>query len=281
MRNLGIVALVSVLTFLPAGARAQSAPASQATKPAIGGTLSPEAREKLIHQARGGYYILQDRGFAGFQCQIAVDWDTMYSNLGKASPRQQQMLQDLKATRFHVVIGPSGASSVSHDSDTSPPDEDVANSMRKSIGGFEQIVTGFFQTWSGFVVTSLFPPPGSDYALDEADNKYRLSEKDASDSVLIVMNHDLLIELLQVETPKVNGTVTMSPHFKSSPDGLMLVGYSADIDSAGQKQHIDLKNDYQQVGGFQIPRTVTAAVGVEDTVVTVPITFTACQAKGK
>jgi hypothetical protein len=193
-------------------------PATSGTPSVAGTQLAPAAREKLMREARLAYYNLHARGLKEFSCQVLPDWDATYKSLRGDAVGRDQLLPILKKVRFRVLVGATGAASVSHQSDVAPPSAAVAARVEQSTGGIDQVVSGFFQTWSLFTFGTFFAEASGTLQVEEAGDKYRLTEKDASTDALVVMNKDLTIEHATVESPRVTGS--MDPIFTATTEGL-------------------------------------------------------------
>jgi hypothetical protein len=304
MRKLRATAFVLGLAFLPLTSPCQTAPAPPqgmqmcitgggsgnvpgcpaTSEPAsVAGTvLGPAARDKLMREARLAYYNLHTRGLREFSCQVLPDWDAMYKNLKVDAAARDQVLPILKKVGFRVLVGPTGAASVSHQFNAAPPSEAIAERVRQSTGGIEQVVAGFFQTWSAFAFGSFFPEASPNLQVEEAGNKYRLRQKDASTDALVVMTKDLTIEHSNVESSKVSGSV--DPVFAATKEGLLLTSYDSKVRIRDQapEMFLKVKISYQRVGGYQLPSVVNAAVNLpRGQQVPLPLTFANCQVKGQ
>ena len=92
-------------------------------------------KKELVRQARQSYYNLANAGLNEFRCQVLPDWDTTFNGL-KADPvGRDQVLPILRKTHFELLVGPNGASTVSHQSELAPPNEQVAERVREAIAG--------------------------------------------------------------------------------------------------------------------------------------------------
>jgi hypothetical protein len=144
MQRLRAAAFVCSLTFLPLISPGQTTPAPQqgmqmcisggasgnipgcsaTPEPAsVAGTqLDAAAREKLIREARQAYYNLPSRGLKEFSCQVLPDWDLMYNSerLRASAVERAQFLTALKKVRFRVLVGPTGATNITHQGDAAP-----------------------------------------------------------------------------------------------------------------------------------------------------------------
>lgn len=83
-------------------------------------------RKEVVRQARQSYYSLQREDVSGFQCQVAPDFESMFKAVKTDAVGREQVLPILKKTSFQILVGPDGASSVSHQSEIAPPNEEVA-----------------------------------------------------------------------------------------------------------------------------------------------------------
>lgn len=303
MQKLRGTALVCSLTFLASispcqtaapqqklpicitGGRSGNVPGCPATPapPSVAGTqLGPAAVEKLMREARQSYYNLPSRGLREFSCQVLPGWDVMYNSkrLKVDGVEREQFLPVLKKVRFRVLVGATGTASVSHQSDVAAPSQAVAARVRESTRGIEQLVTGFFQTWSSFAFGSLFPEASGSLQVEEAGNKYRLTHKDASADVHIVMNKDLTIEHENVESSKASASV--DPIFTATKEGLLLTSYGGKVRMLDREWGTSGKISYQTVGGYQLPHVVNSMASVPSgQQLPLLVTFANCQVKGQ
>ena len=240
--------------------------------------LGPEARDQIVQQALKGYYSLRAHGFQELHCQVSMDWDSMYAGL-ETDADGRELLPILKKVQYQVVVGPTGASNVSHLSDSALSGDEMATRFRQSIDGFDQVLTGFFRTWAQFAIEPLLPKVGSDYEMEDLGARYRMTQGDPSGKVTLEMNHDLVLDHMGISTEKVNGSV--DPIYTPSKNGLMLTGYKADLETNGETQHLVVEITNQAVDGFQVPQVVSARVRTPTGIITIPLTFANCHAKAR
>ena len=236
-------------------------------------------KKEIVRQARQSYYNLANAGMEEFQCQVLPDWDTTFKTLKTDPVGRDQVLPILRKTHFELLVGPDGASTVSHQSELAPPDEQVAERVRKATGGTEQILTGFLQTWSGFMVKSTpLPDADSDYQFEDLGAKYRVTSKEASIDAVILMGHDFQIEEMKVATPEFSGTVR--PRFVRIKHQFVLASYEATYTAgSGNPQGLSVEIEYGDVQGLSLPSKVTATVKLPTGAVAFPLTFANCQVK--
>jgi len=233
--------------------------------------------KEIVSQARQSYYNLTNTGLDGFRCQVQPDFDTTFKALKAAPIVQDQVLPILRKTRFELLVGPNGASTVSHQSELPPPNEDVAGRVRNATTGTEQILTGFMETWSQFMINSTpLPDADGDYQLEDLGNKYRITSKQPSADAIILMDRDYEIAELKVTTPELAGTIW--PKFSRIKDQFILVSYVYRAESENP-QELSVKIEYGDVEGFKLPSKVTATMKLPSGAVDFLLTFASCQVK--
>src|SRR5579863_8004534 len=166
----------------------------------LAGTARGATDEEIMQRARQSYYNLKDEGLVKYRCRLVPDWKSMAKSL-TADASAQELFPLLSGERFEVAIGPDGASSISHHSDQTPPNEQAAERLRKVTGGLEQTVTGFFQMWSVFMFNSPLPDAGESYLLEDLGERYRVTYKVGANDVVTTMTKDLAIDEMKVTTP--------------------------------------------------------------------------------
>ena len=230
-------------------------------------------RKTIVRQARQSYYGLKHEGVLELRCTVKPDFDSIFAAVKADAVGRDQVLPILRRVHFQVVIGPEGASSVSHQSDLAPPNEQVAGRVRKAIEGMEQTVTGFLQTWSMFMVAPPLPDIDSEYQLEDFGERYRLSYKEESATVVTSMNHEFTIDNIKVKTGEFEGSV--NPHFERSHKGLILIGYESisKTTSSDEPQQLSVTIGNQEAEGFTLPSTVKAIVPVNGASVVTLLTF--------
>ena len=183
----------------------------------------------------------------------------MYKALNANKVATEQVLPILKGTHFTVLLGPQGASAISHETDIAPPSEEIARRVRQSVDGIDQLLTGFFQTWSNFMFEPLLPEPDDEYRLQDLGENYRLSFAEKATTVTMTMSHELAIEEVKVTSPELEAT--LHPQWSPSSDGLLLAGYQASYKiGTGEPGQLSVKVEYGEVERLSLPSTVDATV---------------------
>lgn len=202
----------------------------------------------------------------------------MYKAINADKVGTEQLLPILKGTQFKVLLGPDGASSISHESDIAPPSEEVAQRVRQSVDGMEQMLTSFFHTWSEFMVNSLLPEPDSKFRLEDLGEKYSLSFEEKAAHVAMVLNQELVIEEVKVTSPEFDAT--LDPDWSPSNKGLLLAGYQASYKATAiEPIHLSVNIEYREVEGLNLPSTVVAAAPLTGGPIPIRLVFQDYQVK--
>ena len=173
----------------------------------------------------------------------------------KADAAGIEVLGLVRQTHFEVSVGPDGASSVSRQSDVAPPNEQIADRMRKAFAGVEQLLTGYFQMATMFV-GPLFADGDESAKVENVNGQYRISYKQGEADALVTMDRELMITEIKVS---MQGTdVSVVPKFSRSPKGYIVTGFAGTFRTAAGNAEIAMEVENQEVDGFNLPKTVTA-----------------------
>src|SRR5262249_33687969 len=164
----------------------------------------------------------------------------------------------LNGLHFTMVLDQQGKVSVKHRSDVEPPNEQARHGFEQIYSGIDQAVSGFFATWSLFMLNSPFPDAGSAFQLDDLGSQYRLSYKEGTSDVVTLMSKDLIISEIKVTSPEFLSTV--KPQISKTANGFVLTGYVGDYaPTAGAGVvHLVVKIENAPVNGLQLPLTLVA-----------------------
>jgi hypothetical protein len=138
----------------------------------------------------------------------------------------------------------------------------------------EQAMSGFFDSWSPFMLTSPFPEVASEYSMEELENQYHLSYKNGSAAVVTTMSKkDLVINEIKVDSPEFKRVI--KPQFTKSAQGLLLSGYEAAYQGAGGGAAVQLNVliENQPVSGLQLPHKLNLDGSYQGTPFQMELTF--------
>jgi hypothetical protein len=259
------VTLVLVLAGLAAGL-ALAPPLERA---------SDSSQRDVIRRASAAYYSLKDRGLLSCQCEVVPDWDGLFQTVKPAAGAQDQLLPLLKQTRFQVTIGPTGASSVSHEAGYPPPNEQVAERLRMEIMSIERLVTGFFEMWSPFSFDSPFPDAQTEFKLEDTAGQYRISYQQGPIAVVTTMAADYALTGMDVKGPQVE--VHFHPQWQRVEGLYMLSVIKAEFATgSAAMQQMEAKVAYQDIEGWELPSTLAVKL-ISPSAHSLNLTFADCR----
>jgi hypothetical protein len=243
---------------------------------------APVDKKEVLRQAHSAYYSLKSRGLADFQCNAAPNWEAVLQEQRKTDPQgADRGLALLNQIRFTVFVQTSGTTKVTHNTVTAQNSE-MAKGFDQIYTGMEQAMTGFFDTWSPFMITTPFPEADSEYVLADEGDHWTLSYKEgATTDVATTMGKDLVIREMKVNTPQFSSSIR--PKFTRSPQGFLLTGYNADYrgQTPAETTHLDVDIAYQIVNGFQVPQKLNMSGTYGGDAFQMEIAFSGCLVKGQ
>ncbi len=264
-----LTALCSIPAICQQGVPDAAAPlASSAPAPS-----SSELRREFQQKTEHLYYKLSEHGFRGFRCAATPDWDELYKGIKTDAYLMQSLKPALKLTQFQVVVGDDGASAVSHQLGEPPRSLEVADRLRSTVDGLDNILGGALQSWSALSTKSVIPAPDDDsYEIERIDGKYSLHHRDENSEVRLLV--DVAGRLERVEESTARFTVVLLPRWEETPEGLILSGYEANLTAAGaQTQKMRVGFAYMELHGQRLPQLVTLWMETPQGVLSGPIAF--------
>jgi hypothetical protein len=212
------------------------------------------AQEQIIQRGRDAYYNLRAAGLDEFRATIKPNWALVLKDQLKADPASgQAAVELLNRLHFSMLLDKDGKVTVTHHTDTEPANELQRQGFDQIYSGMDQAITGFFTTWSVFMLSPPLPAANSEYQLEDLGVQYRISYKDGASDVITTMGKDMIITEVKVNSAKFISSVR--PQLTRSAKGFVLTGYSADYKptSGPGVVKLDLKIENQLVNGLQLP----------------------------
>jgi hypothetical protein len=233
------------------------APAPPLARPSA--QASSAMKDLILRKAEGAYYILQVQGLKSFQCVIQPNWAQIVTD-----PTQLALVSPVQ---FTAVIDDQGAATVTP---FLPSGAAIDPSLNDLVGGLQQTVEGFFQTWNSMVFSRVFSPGDDDQLVysSQADG-YHFAQKTSDANVDIVMTRDALMTAMKVTTS--SSVIAMAPVYIATDNGLLLSSMNSVIDSGKQKVNFQLQ--YEMVDGFEMPAMAAYQVIFPDQTVSIDMSF--------
>lgn len=246
----------------------------------LGTTASALDNKDVIKQARGAYYSIQDQGTVEFQCAVTPNWEKLLQAELKANPSgASQVVVKLKKLHFVVSVANSGSTKITHNA--VPADNDKqAEGLKQIYSGMEQMVSGFFATWSGFMKYPPLPLPDSEYQLQEKGGQWDLAYREGTADVATIMNKDFSVREMKVSTPEFLSTI--QPQFARSNVGFLLTSYQADyrskLPNVNNTTLLQISMSHQKVNELQLPLKLNLAGSYNGNPFLVEVSFSDCKA---
>ena len=241
---------------------------------------SPAAPSKqlLLTQAIQSYYNLRTQGLTTFQCTLSPDWESVLKEERKQDPAAADAaIKVLNQLHFTGTLGEDGKMTVAHN-DLPGQNKQMMDALQQIYSGMEQLTTGFFETWSLFMLNHPFPDPAGDYNLESIPNdKYRVSYKEGDADVVTTMGHDFAITELKVTT--ADFTSSIFPQFTKTPNGFVLSSYDSNYQTKNPAEATKLKVlvDYKEVEGLSLVQKLNVSGTYGANPFGIAVTFSACQ----
>ena len=219
---------------------------------AVQAVVQAQDQQTVVDRAWRAYYSLPRRGFSGFKATIEPNWDVI---LGKTATPQN--LKVFRSLRFTLNVDVRGAAKVTYEAVN--PDKTRTEPYAQQIhANVEGLITGFFSTWTTFVVSSPIPIRDGQVRVEDGTNDHRLFFKTRSADAVLTLTRDLLITELKLSGP--SGTRTIKPMFQKTTEGLLLSSFTSTFeptrDSLLNSTTLDVQIEYQDLTGMKLPYKV-------------------------
>ena len=202
-------------------------------------------KAKTLQAARARYYNLRSQGLADVQVAIQPNWELLLEGTNSA-PSARTLLNNL---HFWISIDAADKLQLTHDGKAVPEDQVLA--VEKIFKGMNSSVTGFFRTWSIFLLGSPFPVPGSDYAVEQRTDGFRFLQKQNDLDVAIDTDNEFAIT--EIRAVAVDRTSSLKPILEKTPAGLVLKGYTASARRPdGSITTVQASLEYGTVSGLRL-----------------------------
>lgn len=227
--------------------------------------------KEVIKNAQTSYYNLQAQGLKTFQCNVEPDWAKFLENVNKKPiPPDAPQLKMMKALRFSVSIDEQGQSKITPFMATG---ENVDPSLNQMIAGFQEMISGFYQTWTSMVLINPFPEAYESLALQQEGDGYRLSGKDGGSDVEIALNKSYVITEMKVTSK--DSMIIVFPRFAKTDKGLLLTDIDSDINNGQQRVIFSIQ--YQAIQGLNLPNMALFKVTLPGQEIAVEMAFSKYQ----
>jgi hypothetical protein len=236
--------------------------------------------KETLDAARAAYYSLRREGLASFSCLVTPNWDLLLASRWRTDPvAAAKVYKTFSGLTFGVEVGNGPRPKVMH-ADV-PGTDSESEALKRLAGGIEQTVSGFFDAWAPFVLTTPIPVAGPSTEVTEAHGFKIVDFKEGSGAVSVglVMRDDYTIESTRIVTGTFDSVI--QPQFIKSPKGLLLTAIQASYRKlpSGPPLSLQLRIEYQDVSGFMLPKRLHVSSNDGRTVSLMDLAFGTCQAQ--
>lgn len=213
----------------------------------------PADQAAFLNKARQAYYSQSKERMDKFQCQLVPNWKLMLEEQKLAPEIVAAAVGKLGGIRFTLTLDRKGVSTITH-STVSAENDQVADGLKQVYSGMEQMTTGFFQTWSIFMVNPPLPEPKVPFRLEELGAWHILRYEEGASSIETTLGKDLAVSAMKIVDKAFHCTI--SPTFAKTAKGLVLVGYQASYrsTSAGEATDLNVTLVNQELNGLVVPK---------------------------
>lgn len=231
----------------------------------------------ILRQAKQSYYNLPKNGFLEFKAKVEPNWSVAVKGI-EQNPEAMRLLSGLK---FSLMLNSKGEIKLNHEATIPAPNAAVDAGYKQIFEGMDQQVSGFFETWNLFMLSTPFPDENSEYTLEDSGNEYRINYKEQESAILIRMKKDLVVT--EISTASSLFTSVVRPHFVKTSKGNILAGYSGSyLPATGPgKTELELQVEYLEVSGFQLPRKLRFSGFYDGKPIQSEMAFSEYQVNGK
>lgn len=238
-------------------------------------------KQSILSQARQSYYNLRTEGLDSFQCTVTPNWDLLLQQQKQQNPQAvDAAIKILNQLHFSLNLAPDSTAKLTHNELTGQ-NEAMMAALKQIYGGMEQMTSGFFDTWSLFMVSKPFPEADTKFELQPVGPLYTLHYLETGTDVVTTMSKDFAINQLTVTTPEFHSSI--HPTLTKSASGFLLSGYDADYDSGkpAELTHLNVLVEYQLVNGAQMLQKLDLKGSYGGSKFSVLLGFQGCQATNK
>lgn len=259
-----MLAISISLVAATAGAQNSTPSAGQTPAPATG-QQSPE--NEWLAKTASIYYSSAKAGLTGFTCDVHPDWRALFVSASKGADvsASDPNLLELNKVKVRMHARMKGASTIEWlvDSSEGPPansnTESVIDSMHQTV---QQMLEGFMQFWSPFMEVSVVPNKADGLEITHTPATHTIHAKQGNTELTEIFNGNLVLEHFDVAL--AGTTIKFAPTFESTPQGLLVKKFAADIRPAGatpqQTQKMQVRVNYQTLNNQMIPGQVNMEI---------------------
>ena len=227
---------------------------------ASAGQALAQTAAATVNKARALYYTPVDAGLQGFHCEVNFNWRDFMEKAAKEPVQEgDARLAYLQSIKLSVDDDLRGQGRMNWEGSTPEP-EGSADSVAKVRGGLQQLWSGFFQSWNGFVTGDIVTLDAK-ATVETTASGFHVAVRDGANLAEEQYDPKLVLQTVHVSTPSLESTI--SPAFSSGPHGLLVNSIRSTYRQppSSDPTEVLMQVNYAPVGTFQLPSEVAISVG--------------------
>ncbi len=235
------------------------------------------ANPQLVESARASYVSLERQGLARFTCSVALNWNAILAVAFRAQPETGKQVESALVGRpLSVTVSVHKPVKVALGEAASAGNGQQAQLIELVATGVNAMLSGVLTVWSSYVLTSPFPASSTPFELTDQAGQWLLSYTDGANKIELTVGKDYMIRIMR---SSFSGSSTVvQPAFAQTIRGLLLSAFQAESRSqpAEPPTPLQARFDYQQIEGFDLPKTITLSSSQGGTQLEMVATFGNC-----
>jgi len=220
------------------------------------GLSQPAKLESRLVTARALYYTPTTAGLGSFGCKVAVDWKNVLNTASSKEIKDDNpFLVYLNSVHLALNDTLRGNGALEW-SETTAPSEPVKDATAKMKEGLGQMVSGFFDSWNGFLNGTMVPAPDRTTTLTPQNAGIHLHAEQGQ----TVLDEDYDENMLLTNIHVVSGTIDakVAPVFSDTPDGRIISSIQGEYrqPATAPPVYLTMGIEYGQVSGYRLPTKI-------------------------
>ncbi len=249
---LGLLFLL-VISVLPCRALADPTPVSNLSQ-------DDAALEFKINNLYVNYKAL---GLRKFKCQIKISlFEKMLAMVNSQTKKDPSKYNAVKDIKFYMNYDEKDGMKLDYTNYHPTGDAKYDDSVVKYLGGMQQMISGYWDSWSGVTFEPAIDPSQAEVIVKKTADGFEIAETKDSVTSINIFNPDLLMGECDVQKKdSLETAAVVKPRFFQTPEG-WLVNSLAIIFPRTMNETITLK--YQEVSKYLLPSQAVIAMEMQE-----------------
>ncbi len=221
---------------------------------------APATAATALSKARALYYTPVDAGLQGFTCEVNFNWREFMQKAANAPiPDGDPRLAYLQSIKLSIEDDLHTGGRLNWTAPGPEPDG-TEDSVDKVRGGLQQLWSGFFQTWNGFVTGDIVTLDTKS-TVEQTAAGFHVRTGTSANFAEEQFDPKLLLQSVHVTTPDYDSTI--APTFLPGTRGLLVTSMRSQYRKppASDPTEVVMQVTYAPVNSFELPAEVKVAVG--------------------